>query len=234
GASHIGGRLFKSAATSALAFSAVVGGVVLSGGEAQALTLCNFPTCDGSTATVGDKYIKVVSGPAPGTGNVEFYQIGNQYQVDVDFDPDFNFVPPNTEPGVSIFEYVIKVTDPHYFFHRVSLDATFGLSPNNASVKKEIFTNNNHAPGTLKAVLECVAGQVCPVEVDISDHWLTELYIRDTATTGGQLIDAYQNSYVQSEKRVPAPLPILGAAAAFGSIRKARKFSSHLKTFSMG
>lgn len=30
---------------------------------------------------------------------------------------------------------------------------------------------------------------------------------------------------------VPAPLPILGAAAAFGSIRKARAFSSRLKAF---
>ena len=33
---------------------------------------------------------------------------------------------------------------------------------------------------------------------------------------------------------VPAPLPLLGAGAAFGSIRKLRKFSSQLKTFSMG
>jgi|688.fasta_scaffold74948_8 hypothetical protein len=33
---------------------------------------------------------------------------------------------------------------------------------------------------------------------------------------------------------VPAPLPLLGVGAAFGSIRKLRKFSSQLKTFSMG
>jgi hypothetical protein len=33
---------------------------------------------------------------------------------------------------------------------------------------------------------------------------------------------------------VPAPLPFLGVGAAFGSIRKLRKFSSQLKTFSMG
>ena len=35
-------------------------------------------------------------------------------------------------------------------------------------------------------------------------------------------------------KEVPAPLPLLGVGAAFGSIRKLRKFSSQLKTFSMG
>lgn len=32
----------------------------------------------------------------------------------------------------------------------------------------------------------------------------------------------------------PSPISFLGAAAAFGSIRKARKFSSRLRTFSMG
>lgn len=35
-------------------------------------------------------------------------------------------------------------------------------------------------------------------------------------------------------QKVPAPLPFFGAAAAIGSIRKLRKFSSLLKTFSMG
>jgi hypothetical protein len=43
-------------------------------------------------------------------------------------------------------------------------------------------------------------------------------------------LDAIQNNYTQ----VPAPLPLLGAGAVLGSIRKLRKFSSQLKTFSMG
>lgn len=34
-------------------------------------------------------------------------------------------------------------------------------------------------------------------------------------------------------RKVPAPLPLLGVGAAFGSIRKLRKLSSQLKTFSM-
>lgn len=251
GASRFRGRLFKSAATSALALSAVAGGVILSGGEAKAVVLCEFSdgnaylngavvpasnTCPGATATVGDKFIKGVAGPTAGTGDVEFLQVGNEYQVDVDFTPNFNNIglaPGVNAPGKSVFEYVIKVTDPHYVFHIVGLSAAFGLG-NNASVQKEIFTNNNHKPGTLKAFLACGPGIdiSCPVQVDISDHLLTELYIRDTAHTGGQLIDNYQNIYIQS--RVPAPLPILGAAAAFGSVRKARKFSAHLKSFSMG
>jgi hypothetical protein len=43
-------------------------------------------------------------------------------------------------------------------------------------------------------------------------------------------ISSISNSFTQ----VPAPLPLLGVGAVFGSIRKLRKFSSQLKTFSMG
>ncbi len=44
-------------------------------------------------------------------------------------------------------------------------------------------------------------------------------------------INQFQDVEVQT---VPAPLPILGVAATLGSIRKLRKFSSQLKTFSLG
>ncbi len=53
------------------------------------------------------------------------------------------------------------------------------------------------------------------------------LYVKDTWSAG--TFDNLSNEFSQ----VPAPLPILGAGAAFGSIRKLRKFSTRLKTFSM-
>jgi hypothetical protein len=57
------------------------------------------------------------------------------------------------------------------------------------------------------------------------------LYVKDSWTTQpGNVVDNLANQYSQ----VPAPLPLLGVGAAFGSIRKLRKFSSQLKTFSMG
>jgi hypothetical protein len=49
-------------------------------------------------------------------------------------------------------------------------------------------------------------------------------------TGSGATINTIDNDFTQT----PAPLPILGVGAAFGSIRKLRKFSSQLKTFSMG
>ena len=57
------------------------------------------------------------------------------------------------------------------------------------------------------------------------------LYVKDSwSTQPARLVDNLANEYNQ----VPAPLPLLGVGAAFGSIRKLRKFSSQLKTFSMG
>ena len=47
----------------------------------------------------------------------------------------------------------------------------------------------------------------------------------------GQGVDNFSNDFQQVP--VPAPLPLLGVGAALGSIRKLRKFSSQLKTFSM-
>jgi len=59
----------------------------------------------------------------------------------------------------------------------------------------------------------------------------TSVNVTDTynvSAAGG--LGAFNNGFTQT----PAPLPILGVGAAFGSIRKLRKFSSRLKTFSMG
>jgi hypothetical protein len=56
------------------------------------------------------------------------------------------------------------------------------------------------------------------------------IYVQDVWTAApGVTIDNINNNFSQ----VPAPLPLLGAGAVFGSIRKLRKFSSQLKTFSL-
>jgi len=68
-----------------------------------------------------------------------------------------------------------------------------------------------------------------PASVDFGPGGPSVLYVKDY-WAAGQPVDNLENAFNQ----VPAPLPLLGVGAAFGSIRKMRKFSSQLKTFSMG
>jgi len=68
-----------------------------------------------------------------------------------------------------------------------------------------------------------------PISPDYGPGGPSVLYVKDY-WAGAQVVDNLENAY----KQVPAPLPILGAGVALGSIRKLRKFSSRLKTFSMG
>ena len=160
---------------------------------------------------------------------------GLEWQVDVDWGPfrDFNA----GQPGQSIFEYIVKI-DPtnEFFFDTIGLSATFGDGGDQAIVTEDIYTViNEHDKGQLRGTLTCQKVTGCTPDINLISHNLKKVYIVDTASTPGQLIDDYQNTFTQSTHiPVPAPLPILGAAAAFGSIRKARKFSAHLKTFSMG
>jgi hypothetical protein len=83
------------------------------------------------------------------------------------------------------------------------------------------------ALGSTIATLESINGMpdgpdpLSGTSIKVTDSWEID---PNTGT-----INAISNTYTQ----VPAPLPILGAGAAFGSIRKLRKFSSRLKTFSM-
>jgi hypothetical protein len=82
------------------------------------------------------------------------------------------------------------------------------------------LTNNELPPvaGTLIA-----SGPISGQTIYVKDEW-------SIAPGSVTTLDAIQNNYTQ----VPAPLPLLGAGAVLGSIRKLRKFSSQLKTFSMG
>jgi hypothetical protein len=77
------------------------------------------------------------------------------------------------------------------------------------------------------ATLDSLNGDpVGPVDISGTSIKVTDSWALDPATG---TISSISNSYTQ----VPAPLPLLGVGAAFGSIRKLRKFSTRLKTFSM-
>jgi hypothetical protein len=110
------------------------------------------------------------------------------------------------------------ITDPGWTFASVELDSDH--TGTGQEVTKTIT-------GSTNLILKSIDGMpdgpeaLSGTSINVKDEW-----ILDPATG---TIMSISNTYQQ----VPAPLPILGAGAAFGSIRKLRKFSSRLKTFSM-
>jgi hypothetical protein len=128
------------------------------------------------------------------------------------------FNPSLPPPDAGSYSYDLAITDPGWTFASVELDSDhtgFGQE-----VTKTI-------EGSTDLILKSINGMpdgpkaISGTSINVTDSW--EL---DPATG---TIMSISNTYQQ----VPAPLPILGAGAAFGSIRKLRKFSSRLKTFSM-
>jgi hypothetical protein len=259
GASQIGGRLFKSAATSALALSALAGGVTLSGGEAKALNCffgptvapgfsnCNLNQWYDTNPIASDKQIWFFNAPSnsfddlfgPINRNEVEWKIvpisPSEWHVDVDFNPDYPTPQPqNGYPQTSIFNYAIKITDPLYDFRNVSLSTLVTDLTEDYTTVKDVFTatlDGNGAPVCGAQIAKLT--NTNPVNADGPDPIGGKVIcVTDTLTVNSLSVDAYQNVYRQTTQ-VPAPLPILGAAAAFGSVRKARKFSAHLKTFSM-
>jgi hypothetical protein len=114
--------------------------------------------------------------------------------------------------------YTLQITDPGWQFANVELDsghigtgvtvtkAIAGLTPSPYLTSTDGSASNKPLGGTF---------------VNVTDAY-------SVTASGG--LGAFNNGFTQT----PAPLPILGVGAAFGSIRKLRKFSSRLKTFSMG
>jgi hypothetical protein len=112
------------------------------------------------------------------------------------------------------------ITNPGWTFADVELDA------DHSGIGQEVtktITGGSPDPLVLVSMNGMPDGPVplSGTSINVTDSWSLD------PATG--TIMSISNTYQQ----VPAPLPILGAGAAFGSIRKLRKFSSRLKTFSM-
>jgi hypothetical protein len=153
-----------------------------------------------------------------------------RWELDLDFSDD------RIAGDSGSLDYKIEITDPGWYFKDAQLSSLLSQIPavpvGPFEVTKSIYsdagfsnlllklTNNEQPPvaGTLVA-----SGPISGQTIYVRDEWSIPV---GSITT----IDAIQNNYTQ----VPAPLPLLGVGAAFGSIRKLRKFSSQLKTFSMG
>ena len=224
GASHIGGRLFKSAASSALALSALAGGV-LTTSVAQAGNLdlgpasVTFTDPLGFTAT--DKATLESESPML-TGTVHALELTNlfypnpQTQIDTDFNVgggDF------AGPGnyTVTYSYLKELSSTpgtyfdQYFVQLTAIDGT-GVKP---TLLKELSLDPNFS-SIFSSATQTGNGTTGPISINIPRG--TTFYIRDTFTPNDGAIDAGLNQFRQT----PGPLPILGAGAAFGFSRKLR------------
>ena len=214
-------RLFKSAASTSLALSALAGGVMLSGGEAKAIsTVCN--PLDGvlpaDCTSTGDPVVSpfknsasiVDSSKLPTDTKVNLEQTGlaspfSQQQIDTDFNP-----PLTGGPVTSVYQIVTDIKTP---FNQVDLSwVQVPGAPGNVSAEYVLYSAGtiiNTIPLNTNGSLAEFNYPLTPID---------KIVVTNTYTPGGGAIDNAQNTF----RNVPGPLPILGASAAFGFSRKLR------------
>jgi hypothetical protein len=127
------------------------------------------------------------------------------------------FEPTLPLPSTGSYKYDLLITEPGWVFETVELDVIHAGTGQKVTKK-------------VTGIPDLVSIDGAPVgPVPLSGTSITVIDEWDLNPATGN-VAAINNTFTQ----VPAPLPLLGVGAAFGSIRKLRKFSSQLKTFSMG
>ena len=156
---------------------------------------------------------------------ISFTMQANSWEVS--FDPSLDLTSTNNPTGH--IDYRIDITDPRYIFKTATLSANIGGTGAPYNITKKFYTDNTYLTEVTSWALSIpstpVTGSIGGQTIFVRDSW-------NIPTGSGATINTIDNDFTQTD--VPAPLPILGVGAAFGSIRKLRKFSSRLKTFSVG
>jgi hypothetical protein len=188
-----------------------------------ARTIPQFP---GKTTWPHDKLLTLLgqTGLLPNDTIAFTMQPDYIWEVDLDFSLDRSA---SLNPTGTL-DYKITITDPKYVFETASL-STLLTTAGDYTVSKKFYTD---ATFTTEITAWALSNPT-PANPHIKSIGSQEIFVRDSwniPDTSPAKIDAIQNNYTQ----VPAPLPLLGVGAVYGSIRKLRKFSSQLKTFSMG
>ena len=214
--SRIGNRLVKSAASSALALSAIAGGIMVSGQSASAITVCPG-TGMGSVGPVpGPATVSIMIDPecpTPPATEVSEVKVELQNPFKDLYDVDYDFTADLTTPGTYKFGYFLTSDkDP---FIKAQLDSNVTLvSGPDITITKEIFADKG---GASLLTLVSTNGSQTGFQSFGPDG---SIYVIDTVVipdgTSG-VVDNFRNSY-----QTPGPLPILGAGAAFGFSRKLR------------
>jgi hypothetical protein len=184
-----------------------------------ATTPTTVPNPPGNGIFPSDKKLTLIDwGSIDNGSTLEFtYQAMDSHPWHVDVD----LFGSDTDGG--FLKYTMNITDPNFTFSSAALMGA--IQSNNPSVTKQIFSDSTFSAGA--KICDITIGPSANQTCNISGQ---QIWVQDTWVSG-QGVDNFSNDFQQVP--VPAPLPLLGVGAALGSIRKLRKFSSQLKTFSM-
>jgi hypothetical protein len=213
--------------------ASLLGGAALSSlgaGSAQAACLSTDTVSltwaqwiGGTPLTCRDKKFTWVTAPTDDFGDLGDPATTVSAVMPLDGDYIFNLDKPFTAVPFD-FTYEATITAAGWVFSKIDLDSDADTFANPPSVLTATYTPNVGPAMILTSTNG--SASIEPVPYGPTIITVNNKYM----PPNGGAIDTLQNSFQQ----VPAPLPLLGVGAVFGSIRKLRKFSSQLKTFSMG
>lgn len=192
--------------------------------------------CQDKLFTIGDPAdLKATNDPAQSlSGGFLSFQWTQLAPADAFYSNDtfgisIYFRPNLTTPASGAFEYTLDVTDPSFSLRDVSLDTVVDHDEETLAstvVNKDVFAYDSP---TAFASLSSVDGAPnIPRKVSMQN--LTSIRVVDSwSVATGDTLDTIKNTFRQNyeaippEEEVPGPVPLLGAAAAFGLSRRLRR-----------
>ena len=157
--------------------------------------------------------MKLTKVPTIGMGTIQFALQADIWVVDVDFIPDLE-----TTPGEGMLEYDLTIDPlPNLFTFLEGGLAIIGPPLGSPTFKVKKFATG---------LPMLMADEINPQVSAIFDDGLKTISVRDEYLVTMGSINSFQNSFTQITRtetdRVPGPLPLLGAGAAFGFSRRLR------------
>jgi hypothetical protein len=239
-----GSVLFAGSARAAATLITPPGGTICNFGGSLAGTLPSPPALPGTLAPVcstaaslppsepyllNDKILTLLTGPS-GIGYVDFITtayppIGpdeDTWNVKYNFTTPFG---PSAATGVLTYRLQIdQVLEPTAYFKRVSLDSQH--DGRGTKVEKFVYSSLDDLNAGTNEIVVLTSNDGSASDFDFPVDTYKDLFIKDTyapSLTGS--LTTLNNSFTQGDAKndkVPGPLPLLGAGAAFGFSRKLR------------